>query len=248
MDTALIISDSEKDYKRYQLYYSKENISSGSIFKLDKDFNKAWEVKFKGKRVTHILLFDSSSFIVAGERIDMKVIWVARMRMSDGALIWMKECKAGRKLETSGATIANGNIYVLGAKERVIPLRIKTQYGRLRVLFFRTKDMRANLLVLCVSGKGRLRWKRNLETEKQLNFFGDEIVPSGNLLYALGNFHGFKHQHRQWVKKEGTYLFSFNQRGRNFKKSLVDANDMFYIMGKSCLAKILKIILKYFKY
>lgn len=170
-DTTYLRSDFSKYYERYKLYAAKAHVSSGSVLKLDKDLNKIWEVTFKDKRVTHIIPYDTSSFIIAGERVDLKVIWIAKLNTKNGEIIWLNEFKVGHSLSTCGLTIANGKCYILGETERIILLKIKKYYGRTRVELFKETEFKSNLILLCVSENGNLNWKKKIDPKKKLQLF-----------------------------------------------------------------------------
>ncbi len=70
----------------------KSHISSGSVFKLNSTFQKEWEIIFKDKRVEAIKKLPNQTLIIAGERIDMKKIWMAQIDTT-GKIIWQKEYK-----------------------------------------------------------------------------------------------------------------------------------------------------------
>ena len=227
-DTTYLRSDFSKYYERYKLFAAKAHVSSGSVLKLDKDLNKIWEVTFKDKRVTHIIPYETSSFIIAGERVDLNVIWIAKLNSKTGEIIWLKEFKAGHSLSTCGLTIANGNFYLLGETERIIPFKIKKYYGRTRVEFFKETEMKSNLIVLCVSENGNLNWKKKIDPKKNYNYFGYNFISSNKNHFVLASYTGFNKIKRKWVKDKSNAFYILKPNGRINSKTLVDFDDMLY--------------------
>ncbi|QEC67251.1 hypothetical protein FRZ67_08065 [Panacibacter ginsenosidivorans] len=227
-DTTYLRTDFAKYYERSKLYSAKAHVSSGSVLKLNKDFNKIWEVTFKDKRVTHIISFDSSSFIIAGERIDLNVIWIAKINSNNANIIWMKEFKVGRSLSTCGLTYANGNFYILGETERIIPLKIQKDYGRTRIELFKESDMQSSLILLCVSKNGSLNWKKKIDPKRNYNYFGYNFISTNENHFILSSFTGFNKVKKKWVKDEALAFYTLNKKGKIKSKEVVDFNDMLY--------------------
>jgi hypothetical protein len=227
-DTTFLRTDFAKYYERSKLYSAKAHISSGSVLKLNKDLNKTWEVIFKDKRVTHIIPFDTSSFIIAGERVDLNMIWIAKLNSSNGNIIWLKEFKAGFSLSTSGLTFVNGKLYILGETERIVPLKIKKYYGRTRIELFKESQMKSNLILLCVSKDGNLNWKRKIDPKKNYNFFGYNFISTNNNHFILTSFSGFNKRKKKWIKDEALAFYTLLPNGRIKSKSIVDFNHMLY--------------------
>ncbi len=227
-DTTNLSGDFSKYYERYKLFAAKAHVSSGSVLKLDKDLNRIWEVTFKDKRVTHIISFDTSSFIIAGERVDLNVIWIAKLNSKNGGIIWIKEFKAGHSLSTCGLTFANGKFYILGETERIVPLKIKKYYGRTRVEFFKETEMKSNLILLCVSENGNLNWKKKIDPKKNYNYFGYNFISTNKSHFILASFTGFNKIKKKWVKHESNAFYTLKPNGRINSKTLVDFDDMLY--------------------
>lgn len=146
-DTTYRSSDFNKYVELLNLQNSKEHISSGSILKLNKNLEKQWEIILKDRRVTHIENFDSNSFIIAGERVDQKKIWVAQLRTADGSILWLKEYKIGHKHSTYDLCIQNNIIYVLGEMRRLVPISIEKNYKKRRIVFFQKLSLRSLVLL-----------------------------------------------------------------------------------------------------
>jgi hypothetical protein len=64
------------DHKKFLAYKAHWHISSGSIFKLNNQYQKDWEIILKDKRAEKIKTYDDTTFIAAGDNIDMHKVWV----------------------------------------------------------------------------------------------------------------------------------------------------------------------------
>lgn len=225
-DTTYLRTDFKKYLERSNLYSSKAHISSGSILKLDGYLNKQWELIFKDKRITHIENFDSNSFIVAGERVDQKKLWVAKLRISDGSTIWFKEYNVGYNLSTSEIYINNNIIYVLGETERLIPIRIQKYYGKRRIELLKVSEMQSNLVLLSISKNGELIRKRKIDPKKKYTNFGSYLKVNKKEKILFASFDGFYKKNKEWLKDEGHVLYRIDSKDKIKSKLVVDANHL----------------------
>lgn len=227
-DTTYLRTDFKKYLERSNLYSSKAHVSSGSILKLDSYLNKQWEIIFKDKRVTHIENFDSNSFIIAGERVDQKKLWVAKLRTSDGSTIWLKEYNVGYNLSTSEICIKNDTVYVLGETERLIPIRIEKYYGKRRIKLFKFSDMQSNLVLLSITKNGDLIRKTKIDPKKKYTNFGYYLKVDKKEKILFASFDGFYKKKKEWIKDEGHVLYRIDSKDKIKSKLVVDANDLLF--------------------
>ncbi|HET6558605.1 MAG TPA: hypothetical protein VFG54_14900 [Prolixibacteraceae bacterium] len=225
-ETTYLRADYKKYFERWNLYYSKVHVSSGSILKLDRNLNKQWELIYKDKRITHIENLDSNSFIIAGERVDQKKLWVAKLRTSDGSTIWFKEYNVGYGLSTTEMSINNDTIYLLGETEILIPFRIQKQYGKRRIELFKVADLQSNLILLSISKNGNLIRKSKIDPKNKYTKFGLYFKVNSNEKILFTCFNGYYKKKNEWLKDKGSVLYRIDSKDRIKSKLRVEANDL----------------------
>lgn len=200
-------------YEQQKMFDNKSHISSGSVFKLNSNFEKKWEIFFKDKRVMKIGKLPDQSVIVAGDRVDMKKFWMAHIDTT-GKIIWQKEYKLKSKSVIANMVMDSlGNSFLQVETERVIPISTTKYYGKRRIRFFKQTEMEGNIYLLKVSSKGSILWTRSLDKTKKFQKFGQQLFIQDNI-YASSSYEGFIKQKNDWKKKQGKTFFEINLQGK----------------------------------
>lgn len=200
-------------YEQQKMFDNKSHISSGSVFKLNSNFEKKWEIFFKDKRVMKIGKLPDQSVIVAGDRVDMKKFWMAHIDTT-GKIIWQKEYKLKSKSGIANMVMDSlGNSFLQVETERVIPISTTKYYGKRRIRFFKQTEMEGNIYLLKVSSKGSILWTRSLDKTKKFQKFGQQLFIQDNI-YASSSYEGFIKQKNDWKKKQGKTFFEINLQGK----------------------------------
>jgi len=212
------------------LYTGRQHISSGSIFKLNNLFKKQWEVVFKEKRVKSIQSYDSLSFIAVGERVDQQKIWVSRIAIANGKIIWFKEFSVRHHPSIAGVSISSKkDIILLTESQRLIPLNIKKQYGKTRFVFFKTlNDSEQFLSLSSISGDGNLNWRKRIDFKKGYEIWGENIAANNNIM-LYSSYTGFDKINGKYIKNEGEKAYLFNLSGHKLFEKKFDYNDSFKV-------------------
>ena len=179
----------------------------------------------KDRRVTHIENFDSNSFIIAGERVDQKKIWVAQLRTADGSILWLKEYKIGHKHSTYDLCIQNNIIYVLGEMRRLVPISIEKNYKKRRIVFFQKLSLRS-LVLLSISKNGDLIRKSNIDPKKKYFNYKCCLKVNTNEKIMFARFIGYYKKGKEWVEDDGFALYRINSKDKITSKLIVDANNL----------------------
>lgn len=233
-DNTLLESDFKKYMEIQNLYSPKLHISSGSIFKLNKLYKKDWEIIFKDRRVIQIKDYDSSCFIAAGENINMRKIWIAKIDLKNGNTIWFKEYAIRHQSTISKLSISSKkDIVVLTENKRIIPFQFTKHYGRRSIRFFKKgNDFEYLLSLSSISGKGKLNWTKTIDFKKNYDYAGDRMIADSNI-NIIDYYSGFNKLHGKNVKQQGANNYVYNLRGdRLLQKSITSEEGLkVYIKG-----------------
>jgi hypothetical protein len=196
-------------FQQQKVFSSKSHISSGSVFKLDNDYQKQWEITFKEKRIVGIKKLSDESILVVGEQVDMKIFWIAKID-TNGNILFEKDYKFGQKPNIANIEVDSfDNIYILLNCERLYPVKITNFYGRKRIRFFQVSDMENDLYLLKISPQGKILWKTPLDKRKNITTFGYDLIIEKNI-YVSTSYDGFvKHE-----KHKGEMMYEINNRGK----------------------------------
>jgi hypothetical protein len=219
-------SDYNSEYfERQNVYAEKSHVSSGSIFKLSKDFEKEWETVFKDKRLNKINLLKDSTIIAVGEKVEMNKFWVALLDLN-GKIIWEKEFRNKMETYVSDAVLDSlDNLYILLESERLIPIQKKLyEFGVKRIEFFKTAEMDADLYLTKISRKGKRLWTKTLDKRKNFNVFAYNLIIGKQRIIASSSYEGFKKN----VKYEGKNIFELNFDGKLLNKYETKNNGLLF--------------------
>jgi hypothetical protein len=212
------------DHKMYLKYQAHWHISSGCIFRLNNQFKKDWEIILKDKRVEQIKAYDDTSFIAAGDNIDMRKIWVARMRLADGKTLWLKEFPVRHQSTAEQLGVSfNKDIILLTNNKRIIPISIRKQYYKTRILFFKKAiDLEYSLSLSSLSSNGKLNWTKTVDFKNGYDFESTKMTVDTNI-NIISWYEGFDKVQGKYIKREGENGYVYNTKGRRLiKKSLYD--------------------------
>ena len=234
LDTTYLSTDFKRYLANKEPFRGRGHVSSCSVIKLKRDLTKEWEIIFKDKRVTHIVPCDNTSFIIAGERIDMEKNWVASVSI-DGNILWQNEYKQGPRLVTEGLSYFNDNIYVLGGAQRTVFIKIEKNYGRRKIRLFKQSNYENSPVLFCISKTGKLEWKRKIDPQKHYNkyCFNFISVPGGHLL--LSSYNGFIKKNKKKIRGEGMFLYVLNKKGKVLTRQNTESGCISYQDGKILL-------------
>jgi hypothetical protein len=214
------------EYKKFLEYEAHLHISSGSIFKLNNQYKKDWEIILKNKRVIRISPYDSTSFIAAGENINMRKIWAARINIIDGKILWMKEFAVRHQSTISELGIANNkDIIILNTNKRIIPISIRKQYYKTRLLLFKkATDFEHILSLSSLSGNGELNWTKTVDFKNRYDFesYG---MKADSTISILSRYSGFDKVHGKYIQHEAEVSYSYNLNGHETMRKLLADND-----------------------
>ena len=211
------------EYKKFLEYEAHLHVSSGSIFRLNNQYKKDWEIVLKDKRVEQIKAFDDTSFIAAGDNIHMRKIWVARMRLADGKILWFKEFSIRHQSTIDQLRISfSKDIIVLSENKRIIPISIRKQNYKTRILLFKkSTDFEYLLSLSSLSCNGELNWTRTVDFKNRYDFESYGMAVDTNI-NILASYNGFEKMQGKHIKREGENGYVHNLKGHKLmKKSLI---------------------------
>lgn len=142
-------------FAKSKKFQEKSHISSGTVFKLNSNFEKEWETIFKGQRVEKIFKTLDERILIAGEEVSMKFIWLAELDKK-GNILWEKHFEYKNKVTIADARIdGNNDIYLLLESSHIIPIQVQKYYGKRRIHLLKDSEINSHLALLKVSFDGR---------------------------------------------------------------------------------------------
>ncbi|MFH0893439.1 MAG: hypothetical protein V2A54_03295 [Bacteroidota bacterium] len=236
-------------FRRSAIYRKKSHISSGSVFKLNAQFEKEWEIVFKEKRVEKILLSGENRIYVIGEEVQMKHYWISEIS-SDGKILWTKTIKYKDNIAVPAAALdKKNNLYLLLEAECKVPVRInlKNQNDRRRIVFFEEEDLNNRIAIAKYSPEGKKRWIKTLDKRRKYEKFGYNLVVSDSLVFASSTYEGFKKRGTDYDKIEGKIVSVLKKNGRRVKKFELQENEiLLYNKGLLTITSYTKDVFKLF--
>ena len=119
-----------------KVFREKSHISSGTVFKLNSNFEKEWETIFKEQRIVKILKTSDDRILIVGEDVSMKFVWLAEIE-KNGNIKWEKHFNYKHQVTIADAIIDHEDeIYLLLEASRIIPIQIRKYYGKRRIYLF----------------------------------------------------------------------------------------------------------------
>ncbi len=179
-------------FAKSKIFREKSHISSGTVFKLNSNFEKEWETIFKGQRIERILKTTDERILIVGEDVSMKFVWLAELN-KNGNVLWEKHFEYKNKVTVADAMIDERNeIYLLLESSHIIPIQIRKYYGKRRIHLFKDSGINSHLALLKVSSEGKKKWLKHIDKRRKHDKFGSNLVASKASLFASYTYSGFE--------------------------------------------------------
>ncbi len=207
-------------FEKQKIYRQKSHVSSGSIFKLNGQFEKQWDIEFRNKRVKEMRLCNDNTIIAVGEKVELNKFWIALINL-DGKVIWENEIRNKSHSFISDILLDSlNNLYVLIESERLIPFKIrKLEFGTKRLEFFKTAEMDGDLYLMKFTHNGNKVWESTLDRRKSVATFGYNLILGENKIYASSSYESFKRHKNKINNIKGDNIFDISTKGRILNKS-----------------------------
>jgi hypothetical protein len=214
-------------FEKSKIYREKSHISSGTLIKLKKNFDKEWEIIFKEKRIVKIKLRTDSLIIVAGERTDMKKFWIACIN-TNGKVQWEKEYSIKSNIRVRDLTLDSlNNIYALIESEQIVPVKlVRLEFGRKKLSFFKPSE-NSDLYIIGISTYGKKLWATTLHKNNRIWTSGSKLIIGNKNIYVSSSYQGFKKRKKEFIKIEGNNIFELDIYGKIKSKKEVKDLDIF---------------------
>lgn len=179
-------------FVKSRIFQEKSHTSSGTVFKLNSNFEKEWETVFKEQRVEKIFKTSNDRILIAGEDVSMKFVWLAELDKK-GNILWEKHCEYKNKVTIADARIdENNDIYLLLESSHIIPIQVRKYYGQRRIHLFKDSEINSHLALLKVSFDGKKKWLKPIDKRRNYNKFGYNLVASQKTVFASYTYSGFE--------------------------------------------------------
>ncbi|PID95234.1 MAG: hypothetical protein CSA95_00670 [Bacteroidetes bacterium] len=220
-------------FERQKIFAEKSHISSGSVFMLNGNLEKQWEVIFKERRVEKIKKLSDESIIAVGESVDMKFFWIAKINRQ-GEIIYNKSYKFKRRPNIENIEIDSlNNLYILLSTEKIQPIRITKHYGKKRINFFKETVMEDDIYLLKLTPSGRIKWKTVIDKRKNFSAYGNNLI-IGKDIYLSTSYEGFIKENKEWCKKEGGNIYQLSEEGK-ILNVYQNENKSIYLLGNKLI-------------
>lgn len=201
-------------FQKQKIFREKAHISSGSIFKLNNNKEKLWEVFFKDRRVTNIKLLSDNTILAVGEDVSMEFFWIAKLN-PNGEILFEKKYTFKQNPGVQNITTdCNDNIYVLLSTERLKWVQTSKIYGRRKISFFKETEDEGDLYLIKILPNGKMKWKKPVDNRKNSSSFGYDLIVHNEEIYITSSFDGFKKMNKEYVHNEGRMLHKLNKKGK----------------------------------
>jgi len=211
------VSETYEEFSaRQRIYRKKSHIRSGSVFMLNKDREKQWEIFFKDKPIRTIKLLPDETILVAGDVLASNFFWIAKIS-KEGEILDKNEFRFKRNPTVrSVGTDSLNNMYVLleaGRMEIVSVTRL--QHGHRRIRFFQESDgMKDNIYLLKISPANRILWSTAVDRRRDYWSSGRDLVVHNSDIFVTASFEGFRKERGEYIRDVGRTLFLIGKNGR----------------------------------
>lgn len=179
-------------FAKSKVFQEKSHTSSGTVFKLNSNFEKEWEIIFKGQRIEKILKTSNNRILIVGEDVSMKFVWLAELD-KNGYIKWEKHFGYKNQVTIADAIIdQNDEIYLLLEASHIIPLQIRKYYGKRRIHLLKDSEINSHLALLKLSSDGKKKWLKPIDKRKKYEKFGYNLVSNQESLFASYTYSGFE--------------------------------------------------------
>lgn len=178
-------------FTKSKVFQEKSHTSSGTVFKLNSNLKKEWEIVFKGQRVEKILKTSDNRVIIVGEDVSMKFVWLAGIE-NNGNIRWEKHFDYKNQVTIADAIIdQNDEIYFLLEASHVVPLQIRRYYGKKHIHLFKDSEINSHLSILKVSSEGKKQWLKQIDKRRKYGKYGYNLITNRESLFASYTYSGF---------------------------------------------------------
>ena len=222
-------------FDRARIYQEKAHISSGSVFMLNKDREKQWEVFFRDKRVETVKLLSDETILAVGEDVSLKFFWIAKIS-KEGEVLDEKEFRFKRRpfIENVKTDRLN-NIYILLSTEKMKIINItKLQFGQKKIGFFQESEMEHNIYLLKISPTNIILWSTAIDKRRDYWTFGKNLVIHNSDIFVSTSFRGFRKEKKERIKDDGELLFLIRETGK-IKQTYLFENKKIFINNNQLL-------------
>ncbi len=217
------------DYrKKIKNYQTKEHGSSGTVFCLDSNQEKTWELIFKDEKAEFIKKFNDSSFVVVGTHINLKHVWMALISQK-GEIAWKKDFKHKRQIFTSSLAVHNECIYLLHESRGTILYHTKPNTVK-KHRFFETSE-NDDLYLMKVDSKGFRKWRKAIDKRKNSTSYGDQLFVTNENIYLTYSHIGPELELNGHTYKSSKKLIMLNLTGRVLKNLKFDGRTLINTSG-----------------
>jgi len=199
-------------FERQKIFKEKSHTSSGSVFMLNDNLEKQWEVIFKDRRVEKIKKLSDESIIAVGESVDLKFFWVAKIN-KQGKIIYDKSYKFKSPFIQNIEIDSLNNLYILLTTERLQPIRIIKYYNRRHLYFFRETEMEDDLYLLKLTPSGKIKWKTAIDKRKNISAYGYDLIIEKDI-YLSTSYNGFIKEKGKWREEKGRNIYQLSKNGK----------------------------------
>ena len=179
-------------FAKSKMFSQKSHTSSGSILKLNSNFEKEWETIFRGQRVERILKTKDDRLIIVGEDVSMKFVWLAEIDAT-GKLLWEKHYKYKNQVNLADAIVDEDNsIFLFLESSHIIPIKLTKYYGEKRLQLFKDSEVNSHLALLKISSEGKKNWLSPIDIRRKFDKFGYRLISNKKSIFASFTFEGFE--------------------------------------------------------
>lgn len=179
-------------FAKSRIFQEKSHTSSGTVFKLNSNFEKEWETFFNGQRIERIFKTTENRILIVGEDVSMKFVWIAELN-NNGNILWEKHFEYKNKVTIADAKIdENNDIYLLLESSHIKPIQVRKYYGKRRIHLFKDSEINSHLALLKVSFDGKKKWLKPIYKRRNYNKFGYNLVASQKSIFASYTYSGFE--------------------------------------------------------
>jgi len=179
-------------FAKSRIFQEKTHTSSGTVLKLNSNFEKEWETFFNGQRIEGIFKSTENRILIVGEDVFMKFVWIAELD-TNGNKLWEKHFEYKNKVTIADARIdENNEIYLLLESSHIKPFQIRKYYGKIRIYLLKDSEINSHLALLKISLDGKKKWIKPIDKRKNYNKFGYNLVASQKSIFASYTYSGFE--------------------------------------------------------
>lgn len=171
-------------FAKSKVFQEKSHNSSGTVLKLNSNFEKEWETTCRGQRIEKILKTSDNRILILGEDVSMKFVWLAEIDQN-GNIKWEKHFNYKNIVSIADALIdQNDEVYFLLEAENTIPIRSIRNAGKRRIRLFRAAGSNTHLALLKVSSFGKKKWIKSIEKRNKCGIFGYNLINHQDSIFA----------------------------------------------------------------